>query len=124
MTGSFSFSDLEKAMALGHPRSLFPFIFKRLTDMTIFRYSLLFTRRAVWTLLAARMKASREHRVPHGFRSSFRDWAAECTDAPHEVCELALAHVNGNRVEAAYSRMAQAVSGLPRSPPELADRSG
>ena len=39
-----------------------------------------------------------------GFRSSFRDWAAECTDAPHEVCELALAHVNGNRVEAAYRR--------------------
>ena len=24
--------------------------------------------------------------VPHGFRSSFRDWAAECTDAPREVC--------------------------------------
>ena len=42
--------------------------------------------------------------VPHGFRSSFRDWAAECTDSPHEVCELALAHVNGNRVEAAYRR--------------------
>ena len=33
--------------------------------------------------------------VPHGFRSSFRDWAAECTDAPREVCELALAHVTG-----------------------------
>ncbi len=42
--------------------------------------------------------------VPHGFRSSFRDWAAECTDAPREVCELALAHVNGDRVEAAYRR--------------------
>ena len=40
--------------------------------------------------------------VPHGFRSSFRDWAAECSDAPREVCELALAHVNSNRVEAAY----------------------
>ena len=35
--------------------------------------------------------------VPHGFRSSFRDWAAECTDAPREVCELALAHVSRNR---------------------------
>ena len=42
--------------------------------------------------------------VPHGFRSSFRDWAAEKTDAPREVCELALAHVNSDRVEAAYRR--------------------
>ncbi len=42
--------------------------------------------------------------VPHGFRSSFRDWAAECTDAPREVCELALAHVNTNTIEAAYRR--------------------
>ena len=42
--------------------------------------------------------------VPHGMRSSFRDWAAECSDAPREVCELALAHVNSDRVEAAYRR--------------------
>ena len=42
--------------------------------------------------------------VPHGFRSSFRDWAAECADVPGEVCELALAHVNTDRVEAAYRR--------------------
>ena len=42
--------------------------------------------------------------VPHGFRSSFRDWAAECTEAPRDVCELALAHVNRDRVEAAYRR--------------------
>ena len=42
--------------------------------------------------------------VPHGFRSSFRDWAAERTDAPREVCDLALAHVNSDRVEAAYRR--------------------
>ena len=42
--------------------------------------------------------------VPHGFRSSFRDWAAERTDAPREVCEIALAHVNTDRVEAAYRR--------------------
>ena len=42
--------------------------------------------------------------VPHGFRSSFRDWVAECTEAPREVCELALAHVNNDRVEAAYRR--------------------
>ena len=52
-------------------------------------------------------KLVREHgiaAVPHGFRSSFRDWAAECTNAPREVCELALAHVNSDRVEAAYRR--------------------
>jgi integrase len=40
----------------------------------------------------------------HGFRSSFRDWAAECTSYPHEVCEMALAHVIGNKAEAAYRR--------------------
>ena len=42
--------------------------------------------------------------VPHGFRSTFRDWAAEQTDHPREVIEAALAHVVGNRVEAAYAR--------------------
>ena len=42
--------------------------------------------------------------VPHGFRSSFRDWAAERTDHPREVVEAALAHVVGNRTEAAYAR--------------------
>ena len=42
--------------------------------------------------------------LPHGFRSSFRDWAAECSDAPREVCELALAHVNTNSIEAGYRR--------------------
>ena len=42
--------------------------------------------------------------VPHGFRSSFRDWAAELTDHPREVIEAALAHVIQNKVEAAYAR--------------------
>ena len=42
--------------------------------------------------------------VPHGFRSSFRDWAAEETDHPREVVEAALAHVIQNKVEAAYAR--------------------
>ena len=40
----------------------------------------------------------------HGFRSSFRDWAAERTNFPSEVVEMALAHVVGNKVEAAYRR--------------------
>ncbi len=42
--------------------------------------------------------------VPHGFRSSFRDWAAEETDHPREVVEAALAHAVRNPVEAAYAR--------------------
>jgi integrase len=40
----------------------------------------------------------------HGFRSSFRDWAAERTAYPNEVVEMALAHTVGNKVEAAYRR--------------------
>jgi integrase len=40
----------------------------------------------------------------HGFRSAFRDWAAECTNFPNEVCEAALAHVIENKAEAAYRR--------------------
>jgi len=40
----------------------------------------------------------------HGFRSSFRDWAGESTNFPREVCEAALAHATGDRVEQAYRR--------------------
>ena len=40
----------------------------------------------------------------HGFRSSFRQWAEEQTSFPKAVCELALSHVNKDRVEAAYQR--------------------
>ena len=42
--------------------------------------------------------------VPHGFRSSFREWAAEETNHPREVTEAALAHKVRNQVEAAYRR--------------------
>ena len=52
-------------------------------------------------------KLVREHKiaaVPHGFRSSFRDWAAERTDHPRAVIEIALAHVVGNATELAYAR--------------------
>jgi integrase len=42
--------------------------------------------------------------VPHGFRSSFRDWCGECTDVPREVAEQALAHSIGDAVEQAYRR--------------------
>jgi integrase len=40
----------------------------------------------------------------HGFRSAFRDWAAECTAFPNIVCEAVLAHVIGDKSEAAYRR--------------------
>jgi len=53
------------------------------------------------TMLLRRMKADV---TVHGFRSAFRDWAAECTGFPHEVCEMALAHTIGNKAEAAYRR--------------------
>ena len=42
--------------------------------------------------------------LPHGFRSSFRDWAAEETNHPREVVEVALAHAVANQTEAAYAR--------------------
>jgi integrase len=42
--------------------------------------------------------------VPHGFRSSFRDWAGEVSSFPRDVCEMALAHVIESKVEAAYAR--------------------
>jgi integrase len=42
--------------------------------------------------------------VPHGFRSSFKDWARSSTSYPDEVSELALAHVNSDATRAAYAR--------------------
>jgi integrase len=52
--------------------------------------------------LLKRMK--RNDLTGHGFRSTFRDWAAECTSYPNEVAEMALAHSIGSKVEAAYRR--------------------
>ena len=40
----------------------------------------------------------------HGFRSTFRDWAAERTNHPREVAEAALAHTLRDKIEAAYQR--------------------
>jgi integrase len=42
--------------------------------------------------------------VPHGFRSTFKTWASERTNFQREVVEAALAHVTGDKVEAAYQR--------------------
>ena len=55
-------------------------------------------------MLSGLLKDLKISAVPHGFRSSFRDWAAEETDHPREVIEAALAHVVRNKVEAAYAR--------------------
>jgi integrase len=53
-------------------------------------------------LLRHRMKIA--NASVHGFRSSFRDWAGDCTSFPHDVVEAALAHAIENRTEAAYRR--------------------
>ena len=54
--------------------------------------------------LSALLRTLEVPAVPHGFRSTFRDWAAEETNHPREVVEAALAHVVQNKVEAAYAR--------------------
>ena len=73
-------------------------------------------RRSEWVFPSARglaltsmdfsglLKALGIGAVPHGFRSSFRDWAAERTDAPQAVMEAALAHAVRDKAEAAYAR--------------------
>jgi integrase len=56
----------------------------------------------VFLMLLRRMQ--RYELTAHGFRSSFRDWAAERTAYPREVVEMALAHAVENKIEAAYRR--------------------
>lgn len=56
------------------------------------------------TTLSKLLKELGINAVPHGFRSSFRDWAGEQTSFPREVCEFALAHVIKDKAEAAYAR--------------------
>jgi integrase len=56
---------------------------------------------------ASMIKALRKidpHVTVHGFRSSFRSWAAEQTNYPREICEQALGHALGSKVESAYLR--------------------
>jgi integrase len=56
------------------------------------------------TLTSVLKRLGRGDLTQHGFRSTFRDWAAEHTSFPREVAEQALAHAIGNAVEAAYRR--------------------
>ena len=85
---------LESVLPLGGPAGLvFPSPLrpsKPLSDMTL-------TKLLRDTGLADRATV-------HGFRTSFRTWAAERTSYPREVCEAALAHVVGSAVERAYAR--------------------
>ena len=55
-------------------------------------------------MLAVLKRIGRSDLTNHGFRSSFRDWAAERTNFPREVAEMALAHTIGDKVGAAYRR--------------------
>jgi integrase len=60
--------------------------------------------RTAMTLARVLQQMGVEGATVHGFRSSFRDWAAECTHYPNHVVEMALAHAIGNQVEADYRR--------------------
>lgn len=54
--------------------------------------------------LSAVMRRMAVPAVPHGFRSTFRDWVSERTSFPGDMAEMALAHTIGSKVEAAYRR--------------------
>jgi integrase len=83
--------DVLEAMRGKHPDFIFPSTHrgKALSNMAF----LMTLRRMDRTDLTA-----------HGFRSTFRDWAAERTDIQNEVAEAALAHTISNKAEAAYRR--------------------
>ena len=55
-------------------------------------------------LLQLLRRMGRHDLTTHGFRSTFRDWAAECTNHPREIAEAALAHTTKDKTEAAYQR--------------------
>ena len=54
--------------------------------------------------LTAVMRRMEVDAVPHGFRSTFRDWSGDCTPYPRDVAEFALAHKLSDKVEASYRR--------------------
>lgn len=56
------------------------------------------------TMLQLLRRIRKEKLTVHGFRSTFRDWASECTTHDSNVCEMALAHAIENKAEAAYRR--------------------
>lgn len=82
---------IEQAKLLRHDDYVFP---SNKKDMPL-------SNMAILTLLR---RMERADITGHGFRSSFKDWASECTNFANEVSEMALAHVVGDKVEAAYRR--------------------
>lgn len=56
------------------------------------------------SMLMVMRRMKKEQYTVHGFRSAFRDWAAEFANAPRELCEQVLAHKIANKAEAAYFR--------------------
>ena len=54
--------------------------------------------------LSAVLRRMEVDAVPHGFRSTFRDWAAEVSSYPNEMAEMALAHAINSKTEKAYRR--------------------
>jgi len=82
---------LKRAKAIGTGEYVFP---GRAANKPLSNMAFLMTLR--------RMK--RTDLTAHGFRSSFRDWAAERTNVPRAVCEAALAHTLRDKTEAAYNR--------------------
>ncbi|MFK7879007.1 tyrosine-type recombinase/integrase [Roseobacter sp.] len=80
---------IEAAKPLARDGFLFPSVRKGvISDATMSRY----------------MERRNMNARPHGFRSSFRTWCAEATEAPKELAETCLGHVVGNQVERAYRR--------------------
>jgi integrase len=93
------------------PRMLdVPFVFpsrsgRALSDMTISSVMRRMHAAAIASGKAGWLDSqSKEPAVPHGMRSTFRDWAAERTDYPSDMAEYSLAHKVGNAVERAYRR--------------------
>lgn len=56
--------------------------------------------------LSAVLRRMKVHAVPHGFRSTFRDWAGDRTEYPRDLAEFALANAIGDKTEEAYRRSA------------------
>ena len=72
---------------------------------------------AAWTLIAA-LERMQDGVTVHGFRSSFRTWAAERTNYPREICEVALAHTVATKRSAPISGTLPPKAGcaLPEAP--------
>ena len=81
------------------------FMMKKLSDGTGFVFPGAKENRPLSNMgMTSVLRRMKVNAVPHGFRSSFRDWAAERTTYQKEVCEMALAHAIPSAVEAAYRR--------------------